>query len=98
MLIVIGTVVGLACVLGGYMAMGGKLGVLYQPFELVIIGGAAVGAFIVGNLALERNHFRCLMRAIGMRTFEREIDKSSDNSILPDRELARDQGPRTDGL
>jgi chemotaxis protein MotA len=31
------------------MALGGKLYVLWQPFELVIIGGAAVGAFIVGN-------------------------------------------------
>jgi chemotaxis protein MotA len=29
--------------------MGGKLGVLMQPFELVIIGGAAVGAFIIAN-------------------------------------------------
>lgn len=38
-----------ACVLGGYVALGGKLAVLYQPFELVIIGGAAVGAFITGN-------------------------------------------------
>ena len=49
MLIIIGSIVGLGCVLGGYVAMGGKLAVLYQPFELVIIGGAAVGAFIVGN-------------------------------------------------
>jgi len=29
--------------------MGGKLGVLMQPFELVIIGGAAVGAFIIAT-------------------------------------------------
>jgi chemotaxis protein MotA len=29
--------------------MGGKLGVLWQPFELVIIGGSGVGAFIIGN-------------------------------------------------
>ncbi|WP_298725249.1 flagellar motor stator protein MotA [uncultured Ferrovibrio sp.] len=49
MLIIIGSIVGLGCVLGGYMAMGGKLSVLYQPFELVIIGGAGVGAFIVSN-------------------------------------------------
>ncbi len=39
----------LGCVLGGYVAMGGKLGVLYQPFELVIIGGAGVGAYITSN-------------------------------------------------
>lgn len=28
---------------------GGHLGALYQPAELIIIGGAGVGAFIVGN-------------------------------------------------
>lgn len=49
MLVIIGTIVGIGCVLGGYMAMGGKLGVLWQPFEFVIIGGAGVGALIVGN-------------------------------------------------
>jgi len=49
MLVLIGWVVVLACVLGGYVAMGGKLGVLYQPFELVIIGGAGVGAYITAN-------------------------------------------------
>ena len=49
MLVIIGSIVGLGCVLGGYMAMGGKLGVLWQPFEFVIIFGAGVGALIVGN-------------------------------------------------
>jgi len=49
MLVIVGSVVVFACVLGGYVALGGKVGVLIQPFELVIIGGAAVGAFIVAN-------------------------------------------------
>ena len=49
MFLVIGSVIVFASVLGGYMAMGGKLGVLWQPFEAVIIVGAAVGAFIIGN-------------------------------------------------
>jgi chemotaxis protein MotA len=49
MFLIIGSVVVIACVIGGYVAMGGKLAVLMQPFELVIIGGAAVGAFIIGN-------------------------------------------------
>ena len=31
------------------MAMGGHIEVLMQPFELVIIGGAALGAFIIAN-------------------------------------------------
>ena len=47
--LIIGIIVVFACTLGGYVAMGGKLAVLWQPFELVIIGGAAVGAYIIGN-------------------------------------------------
>jgi chemotaxis protein MotA len=49
MTIIIGFVITLGCVLGGYMAMGGHLDVLVQPFELVIIGGAGVGGFIMAN-------------------------------------------------
>lgn len=49
MLLIVGSIVVLVCVFGGYMAMGGHLDVLWQPFELVIIGGAAAGAYIISN-------------------------------------------------
>lgn len=49
MFIIVGWITVTVCVIGGYMAMGGKLAPLWQPFELVIIGGAGVGAFIVAN-------------------------------------------------
>jgi chemotaxis protein MotA len=49
MQLIVGTIVVLLCVFGGYAAMGGKLLVLWQPFEFVIILGAAIGAFIIGN-------------------------------------------------
>lgn len=49
MLIIIGLVITLGCVLGGFMAMGGHIEVLMQPFEFVIIGGAAIGIFIIAN-------------------------------------------------
>jgi chemotaxis protein MotA len=49
MFVIVGSVTVIGMVLGGYMAMGGKLGVLMQPFELMIIGGAALGAYIVAN-------------------------------------------------
>ncbi|MGB0935713.1 MAG: flagellar motor stator protein MotA, partial [Alphaproteobacteria bacterium] len=45
----IGCLVVIVCTFGGYMAMGGKLGVLWQPFEFVIIFGAACGAYIIGT-------------------------------------------------
>ncbi len=49
MFLIIGSVIVFASVLGGYMAIGGHLIVLWQPFEVVIICGAALGAFIIGN-------------------------------------------------
>jgi len=49
MLIVIGLFVVIASVLGGYVAAHGKLAALWQPYELLIIGGAAFGAFLIGT-------------------------------------------------
>ncbi|MDU5781149.1 MAG: flagellar motor stator protein MotA [Pantoea sp.] len=49
MLILLGYLTVCATVFGGFVISGGKLGALYQPTELLIIGGAGVGAFIVGN-------------------------------------------------
>lgn len=49
MFFIVGSIIVVVCVLGGYMAMGGKLAVLNQPFEVVIICGAALGAFIIAN-------------------------------------------------
>ncbi|MFO7994956.1 MAG: flagellar motor stator protein MotA [Marinobacter sp.] len=49
MLLIIGAVIVTASVLGGYVLHGGKLMVLWQPTEILIIGGAAVGSFIIAN-------------------------------------------------
>ncbi|MFW5390703.1 flagellar motor stator protein MotA [Yersinia sp. 2544 StPb PI] len=49
MLVILGYIVVLGAVFGGYMIVGGNLGALYQPAEFLIIGGAGIGAFIVGN-------------------------------------------------
>lgn len=49
MRLIIGIVVVVLSVFGGYAAMGGHLEVLWQPFEAVIILGAALGAFVIGN-------------------------------------------------
>lgn len=47
MFAIIGIVVVLGCVLGGYMLEGGHMNVLFQPIELLIIGGAALGSFFI---------------------------------------------------
>ena len=53
MRLIIGAIIVFACVFGSYAAMGGHLEVLWQPFEFVIILGAAIGAFIIGNTGAE---------------------------------------------
>lgn len=49
MLIIFGYIVILLCVFGGFALGGGHLAAIFQPIELLIIGGAALGAFFVGN-------------------------------------------------
>lgn len=49
MLKIIGHIGVLVATLGGYMAMGGHLNVLWQPFEAVIIVGSAVMAYLTAN-------------------------------------------------
>lgn len=51
MLVIIGYLVVILTVFGGFVISGGNLSSLFQPVELLIIGGAGIGAFIVGNNA-----------------------------------------------
>ena len=48
---IIGIVVVFVMVFGGYLAAGGKMTIILAslPFEMMMIGGAAVGAFIISN-------------------------------------------------
>lgn len=49
MLVIVGYIVVCASVFGGFAMAGGHLAALFQPLELLMIGGAAIGAFFVGN-------------------------------------------------
>jgi chemotaxis protein MotA len=51
MFVIVGYVVVVLAVFGGYALAGGKFAVIIKaaPIELFIIGGAALGAFLVGN-------------------------------------------------
>ncbi|MEM8957203.1 MAG: motility-associated protein, partial [Pseudomonadota bacterium] len=48
---IIGIVLIFGMVFGGYLLAGGKMGIILKalPFEFMMIGGAAVGAFIISN-------------------------------------------------
>ncbi len=49
MFVIIGYVVVCGTIFGGYALAGGHLGGLWQPLEVLMIFGGALGAFIVGN-------------------------------------------------
>lgn len=55
---IIGVIVVFVMVFGGYLAAGGKMGIILKslPFEMTMIGGAAVGAFLIANSAADVKH------------------------------------------
>ncbi len=50
MITIFGYLAVIGSVIGGFIIAGGHVGVLMQPVELLIIGGAAMGAFFVSNM------------------------------------------------
>lgn len=48
---IVGVIVVFVMVFGGYLAAGGKMGIILKslPFEMTMIGGAAAGAFLISN-------------------------------------------------
>lgn len=55
---IIGIITIFVMVFGGYLAAGGKMGIILKslPFEMTMIGGAAVGAFLISNSMAEVKH------------------------------------------
>lgn len=49
MLVGVGAAIVIGCIIGGFLWEKGNLFLLYQPAELLIIGGSAAGAFIIGS-------------------------------------------------
>jgi chemotaxis protein MotA len=46
---ILGSVMVLGCVIGGFVLEGGHLLALWHPTEILIIVGAALGAFMTSN-------------------------------------------------
>ncbi len=49
MFIIIGIIIVLGSVGGGFVLSHGQLASLWQPYELIVIGGAALGAFVMAH-------------------------------------------------
>ncbi|UFH49611.1 flagellar motor stator protein MotA [Pseudomonas sp. KNUC1026] len=65
---IIGIIVVFASVLGGYVLSHGQIAALIQPFEVLIIGGACLGAFIQANPGYMTMHvFKKSLKMFGSR-------------------------------
>ena len=55
---IVGIITIFVMVFGGYLAAGGKMGIILKslPFEMTMIGGAAVGAFLISYSMAEVKH------------------------------------------
>jgi chemotaxis protein MotA len=61
----LGMLIVIACVFGGFLGAGGHLHVIWQPFEVVIIGGAALGGFVIANsMSTMKATFKMVMHAL----------------------------------
>ncbi|MEB8387673.1 flagellar motor stator protein MotA [Rhodobacteraceae bacterium KMM 6894] len=76
----VGIVVIFVMVFGGYLAAGGKLGIIMKslPFEMMMIGGAATGAFLLSN---DMSSIKHTIKDVG-KVFKGPKWKSEDYSNL----------------
>ncbi|MCA8906994.1 MAG: flagellar motor stator protein MotA [Rhodospirillaceae bacterium] len=79
MLLIVGALVVILCTLGGYTALGGHLAVLVQPFEVVIIVGSAIGAYIIAN---PKNVLSKTGKALGMALGGKRYSKEQYLELL----------------
>jgi chemotaxis protein MotA len=71
--LIVGIILVMGCVIGGYLLEGGHIGALMQPVELLIIGGAGFGAFLIANpLTLVKKTFAAVPTLLGASRYGRE--------------------------
>ncbi len=72
MLIIIGSIIVFASVVGGYLLEHGNLSVLFQPVELLIIGGAALGGLIIMSpMRVIKDIISSVLRALAGKSFSK---------------------------
>jgi chemotaxis protein MotA len=79
--LIIGIVTVIVCTVGGYILQGGHMHVLVKaaPLELVIMGGTAIGGFIIGNPSIV---IRRTLRAFGLLVKKPKYNKASFIELL----------------
>ncbi|MCP5117888.1 MAG: flagellar motor stator protein MotA [bacterium] len=93
MFAIIGILVVIGAVVGGYLMEHGHLEVLFQPAELVIIGGAALGTVLIANpLAILKKIISGLLGVLKGSRFTKALFLSTLNLLSDVFAHARKQG------
>lgn len=79
MLVIIGLLIVIISVFGGFALSGGHLLALFQPFELIIIGGAAIGSFVISN---DKQVIKATLRALSAIIKKQRYDKEFHIQLL----------------
>lgn len=94
MLVIVGAIIVVVSVLGGFVALGGHIDVLIQPFEFVIIVGAALGAFMIGNpKEVIIKSFKSVMQAIKGSPYNKQSYLELLSLLYALFKLGRSKGP-----
>src|SRR5262250_2388229 len=80
---IIGIVVVIGAIVGGYLMEHGNLKVLLQPAELVIIGGAAIGTVLISNplFILKKIEGGARRRVWRVAVHERKIPGNAEDAV-----------------
>jgi chemotaxis protein MotA len=76
---IFGIVIVLGCVFGGFAFMGGTASAIWQPVELLIIAGAALGALVLGN---PKHVLGEMMGQLGKIIFRKKHDSEFQRQLL----------------
>lgn len=79
MFVIIGVAVVLVCVVGGFMLEKGNIALLWQPIEMIIIFGAALGGLLIGYPAPV---IKAIVREITKLASGHGIDKEGYMEVL----------------
>lgn len=72
--LILGAIIVFGCVAGGYLLSHGNLAAIWQPYELIIICGAATGAFIIANpMSTVKGAFSGVMSLLGGSKYNKQM-------------------------
>ena len=93
MIVIVGCVVVMGAVLAGFIGSGGEIHALIHPFELVTIGGSALGAMIItSSKKVLGDLFKGLMQTLKGSPFNKQMYKELFKTLYDLFRIARREG------